>query len=139
MWDQMKITFFHILSLHLLKCNWNFSRGNYMPEDGYSLNISKYSLFSFTQMCSIKILKIENFSISKTNVICAESMKVLHYSKCCMSCACGQCKSHVNRTELFDKNFKLLNKCFSYFKDGHTNPVISGLVQFQPCNHLLIL
>jgi hypothetical protein len=81
----------------------------------------------------------ENFSISKTNIICAESVKVLHYSKWCMSCACGHCKSHVNRTELFDKNFKLLNKCFSYFKDGHTNPVISGLVQFQPCNLLLIL
>ncbi len=38
-----------------------------------------YSPFSFTKFCSFAKLKIENSSISKNNLICAEAAKLLWY------------------------------------------------------------
>jgi len=41
------------------------------------MNIAKYSSFSLTQNYSSRKIFFENFSISKSNITCAEAAKVL--------------------------------------------------------------
>jgi len=57
-----------------------FVCGDYMLRTKTFWNSLKDSVFSFTKVCALKKIFLENFSISENNVISVEAVKVLWYS-----------------------------------------------------------